>query len=81
MTPELKDYYIQAQKEGILTAIDEQHKGQIDYLAAQGVLPPVTFKGFDGVVRKANSVLTAIDYLRRIGQYKTDQLQSVEWLD
>jgi hypothetical protein len=81
MKSALQDYYTKAHKEGILTAIDEQHKGQIDHLASEGILKPVTFRGFDGVIRTANSILTAIDHLRRIGQYKPDQLQSVEWFD
>jgi hypothetical protein len=80
VTPVLQDYYAKAKQKGILTAIDDMHKGQIDHLAADGVLQPVTFKAHDGVVRTANSILTAIDHLRKLGQYEPNQKTKVEWL-
>jgi hypothetical protein len=74
----MAQYLADCAKRGILTAIEDQHRGSIDGLCKDGVLPPVSFIAFDGVLRTANCALTAVDHLRKLGQYQ--QHTPVIWL-
>ena len=74
----MAQYLADCAKSGILTATDDQHKGSIDALCKDGFLQPVTFIAFDGKKRIANCTLSAVDHLRKLGQY--NQFKPVKWL-
>jgi hypothetical protein len=76
--PTMAQYLIECAKSGILTAVEDQHKGSIDALCKDGVLSPISFIAFDGKKRTANCTLSAIDHLRKLGQY--NQHTPVIWL-
>ena len=74
----MAQYLADCAKKGILTAADDQHKGSIDALCKDGLLQPVKFIAFDGKERIANCAWSAIDHLRKLGQY--NQFTPVRWL-
>lgn len=64
---------------GILVNTNSEHGGSINSLAMEGKIEEVEFTAFDGIKRKANSILTACDFLKGIGQYKENQMIPVIW--
>lgn len=66
---------------GILTNTNSEHGGSINSLAMEGTLKPIRFTAFDGKRRMANSILTACDFLKALGQYKESQMIPVIWHD